>query len=91
MKNCETCKHWEKWDKDDFPFKQGIGECHMVVMFWDATTWGDADQDYQRIIEPKFKDQKAFVQDGSDYTASLYTRKDFGCVSHQEGTYAAYK
>ena len=91
MKNCETCKHWERWDARDIPYKSGIGECHMVVLFWDASHWGDVGGEYNRVILPEYKDQKAFVQDGSDYLASLYTRKDFGCVSHEEGKYEAYK
>lgn len=85
MQRCETCAHWEEW-KSDRAFKQGVGECKMVVMFWDASEWGDEDSDYQRVIAPEYKDQKAFVQDGSDYSASLYTRKDFGCVEHKERT-----
>lgn len=81
MKNCETCVHWDVW-KSDRAFKQGIGECRMVVMFWDASEW----EPEERVISPEYKDQKAFVQDGSDYSASLYTRKDFGCVEHKERT-----
>jgi hypothetical protein len=84
MKTCETCSHWERWNKDEYEFKVGMGECMMVVLWWDASEWDGDKNGYNRIISPKYKDQKAFTQDGSDYSAALYTRKDFGCVEHKE-------
>jgi hypothetical protein len=86
MKTCETCKHWGRWKRKDFfneTFTSDMGSCKMVVMWWDASEWIE-EPPYTREIAPKYKDQKAFVQDASDYSASLYTRKDFGCVSHEE-------
>lgn len=83
LKSCETCKHWEAW-KSHADYKHGIDECKMVVMWWDVSEWDyDAEGVIVRSISPQYKDQKAFVQDGSDYSASLYTRNDFGCVSYE--------
>ena len=87
MKTCETCKHWQEWNQStrgSRAFSQGIGECEMVVMWWDASEWSNDFTEVERVIKPKYQDQKAFVQDASDCHASLYTRKDFGCVSHED-------
>lgn len=49
-------------------------------MFWDSTEWVDSDKiDPERDLKPEFKDNKAFVQDGSDYIAHFLTKADFGC------------
>jgi hypothetical protein len=82
MKTCETCAHWEVW-KSEAGFKKDMGECNMVVMWWNATEWEFNNGD-RVIMSPRYDNQRAFVQDGSDYRASLYTRKDFGCVDHKE-------
>lgn len=85
MNTCETCVHWRKWETNA-NYKANIGECKMVVLWWDASEWVDDDNENgcTRIISPKYDNQRAFVQDGSDYKASLFTRNDFGCVSHKE-------
>lgn len=80
---CETCEHWEPWDSPA-GFKKDIGECKMVVMWWNASEWSYKNGEVHRTIHAQYKDQKAFVQDGSDYSASLYTRNDFGCVSYEK-------
>jgi hypothetical protein len=88
MKTCSTCEHWRPWDREGAvreTFRANMGNCSMVVMWWDASEWLD-EEPYTREISPKYKDQRAFVQDASDYSASLYTRKDFGCVDHKEIT-----
>jgi hypothetical protein len=45
-------------------------------MFWHLTDWTDEED---RVLKEKFKDDKAFVQDGSDYHADLLTLSNFGC------------
>jgi hypothetical protein len=73
MNTCETCKHW---DEADYPH-HGVRECKNVPMLWESFEWTkDADG---RRLKPKLADRKAFAQDASDYHASLYTMKDFGC------------
>lgn len=80
MNKCETCAHWERFETQT-QFKKDIGECSMVVMFWDSSTW---DSDGNRKMLPEYVNQKAFVQDGSDYSASFFTRNDFGCIEYKE-------
>jgi len=48
-------------------------------MFWDCTEWGDEDNNYERRFTKAAENNKAFVQDGSDYIAHLLTLGDFGC------------
>jgi len=80
---CKDCKHW---DISDGVTKRllDIGECKAVVMFWDATDWsqtGDA-----RVLLDEHKDCTSFVQDGSDYTASLLTMGKFSCNRFEKTT-----
>lgn len=87
MNTCSTCKHWRRWDsKPDreakTTFTSNIGTCHMVIMWWDASEWLE-EPPFTREISAKYANQRAFVQDASDYSASLYTRQDFGCIDHQ--------
>ena len=49
-------------------------------MFWDATEWNS---DGDRVLIEKYKNTRAFVQDGSDYNAVLLTKADFGCTQHE--------
>lgn len=80
MNNCKTCKHWDSFNKEE-GYKKGLGECNKAVLFFCAYDWDE--KGYPQIV-PAHKDSKMFVQDGSDYTASLFTREDFGCVSYEE-------
>ena len=80
MGNCKTCKYWESFNKEEH-YKQDLGECMKAVLFWNAYDW-NKETGYPEIIE-ECKDDKMFVQDGSDYVAALYTRSDFGCVSFE--------
>jgi hypothetical protein len=85
MNTCSTCKHWQEWKHktvENTTFTSHMGNCRMVVMWWDASEWLD-EPPFTREISPKYTNQRAFVQDASDYSASLYTRQDFGCIDHQ--------
>ena len=78
MKRCDTCQHWQRNEHgtgSDF----ALGRCKAAPMFWDATAW---DEEGNRVLIQKYADTKAFVQDGSDYSAELLTKPDFGCVMH---------
>lgn len=75
-----TCKHW----KEDEAPKIGclsLGRCKKAVMFWDATEWDDNGD--ERCLSPEHKNTLLFVQDASDYSATLYTRAEFGCVCYE--------
>lgn len=80
---CENCKYWEA--TDSYPVKGArIGNCKKIKMFWDCTKWSDESDDYDRVFKKEFKEDKAFVQDGSDYMAYLITKKEFGCNQFSE-------
>ena len=81
MERCETCKYWNTADQYQSVRSLGLGECKAVVMLWDASEWAEDGESRQFIAE--HADKKAFVQDGSDYTAALYTMPDFGCTQHE--------
>lgn len=82
---CGSCKWWcdndEDWDH--LKRKMKIGRCDIAIMFWDATEWAEGDNGYDRHLLTKYENHKVFVQDGSDYSASLYTRVDHFCGEHQ--------
>ena len=80
MERCKTCKFWEPPKSQSYGEVPGVGRCQKVVQFWDAAEW---DEDGGgRKLRPEFADALAFVQDGSDYRADLYTKPEFGCVQH---------
>lgn len=76
--SCGTCNHWQRCGQYERGFRQGLGRCAAVMMFWDCTEWND---DGENVFKAGHENIKAFVQDGSDYRADLLTRPDFGCVS----------
>lgn len=81
---CANCVHWEKPDADDYSEKRkllGVGECGRIHPLWEAAEWEpDAKEG-----EPEYKltedgqHSSAFVQDGSEYMAVLFTKPDFSC------------
>ena len=81
MKTCETCKHWKQPEAWTTGYGLGLGRCQNIPMFWDATEW-DEEGEGRKFLD-QYKDTKAFAQDGSDYSAYLLTKPDFGCVSHE--------
>lgn len=80
-KICNNCKFWDITEYH--PIKEGqIGLCTRVNMFWDSTKWDkkDIQEDLDiRSLVDECKNDKAFVQDGSDYKAELLTLPTFGC------------
>lgn len=75
---CENCKYWDVSDKYEVGHNLGMGICSAAPMFWDCTEW---DKNGERRFTKEHQNTKAFVQDGSDYRASLLTRPEFSCVS----------
>ncbi len=75
--NCLTCLNW-----DSEYTKLGLGECKAVLQLWDSTEWDD--DGFSIVLTESAKDAMAFVQDGSDYRANLYTKPDFYCAQFIE-------
>lgn len=88
MNTCKTCKHWKKAGPWETGYGLGLGTCGKFPMYWDATEWSEEDEEggvgITRKLNDKYKDNKAFLQDGSDYSADLLTKESFGCVEHEE-------
>jgi hypothetical protein len=80
MRRCKTCRHWEP-PENALGEVSGVGECKAVVLYSDATEWRTSSG--TRQLKPEYSSKLAFVQDVSDYTASLYTMPEFGCVQHE--------
>jgi hypothetical protein len=74
---CGNCKYWIE-PENSYGEIPGIGQCEAVVEYWDAGEWDNDGE--TRKLKPRYKEKLAFVQDGSDYSASLHTFSEFGCV-----------
>ena len=75
---CKNCKYWK--ETNSYPIEgEKLGKCKKVQMFWNCTEWVEKGDDCVRELNKKHKDDKAFVQDGSDYIAYLITKEEFGC------------
>ncbi len=88
---CKDCKHWSKNQEDDSRFNDspkqlGLGRCLNTPQLWDCYDWvaHERETTLAFIDEVVEKDIRAFVKDGSDYHADLYTLPNFGCVSFKE-------
>ncbi len=82
MERCKTCKHWNTGEKYGTGASFGLGRCEAAPMFWESTEWKD-DGD-GRAWTAEAENKTAFVQDGSDYSASLYTKAEHGCTMHEK-------
>lgn len=82
MRFCKTCKPWQN-DGHGEQRAAGLGvkKCNTVKMFWDSTQWS-REKDGLQFIDSAMQ-QTAFVQDGSDYWAALYTLPNHGCTMHE--------
>jgi hypothetical protein len=76
---CKNCKYWMDRKHLDGDNKIDVRKCLRVKMLWDCTEWGDESNDYERRFTKAAENNKAFMQDGSDYIAHLLTLGDFGC------------
>lgn len=78
------CKNCKFWNKNEHERTLDLGKCKRAKLLWDVTEWSeDLDEnsggEYSRVLKQEFKDEKHFVNDGSDYHAILLTKEDFGC------------
>ena len=80
MGYCKTCRYWKKAENET-GHSLGLGTCKTTPMLWRSTEWskdGDA-----RIFSSHAVDKTAFVQDGSDYVAALYTKPEHSCTMYK--------
>lgn len=66
----------------------GLRKCDTVIMFENAYQWKgclDVDVDDGTGLEfcPEYANMTAFVQDGSSYSADLYTKATHFCSMHE--------
>lgn len=86
---CDQCRHWnEGGEVEGSRVYTDLGLCKRPMQLWDATEWvkdGDiCEPDYYRVRTEVAAQTKAFVQDGSDYRANLFTAADFFCAHFEE-------
>jgi hypothetical protein len=87
---CEACKHWKKGsDNEEWEAAgAGFGECEGVRERWviqdEASEGVERDSDEEGEFATKrreaLKAARAYVQDGSQYHAELFTAPDFFCA-----------
>ena len=74
---CKECKKWEPFSGDTHLERQQ-GVCSNPVMAWDATEW--AADGKGLALKEMYKDNNVFLQDASEYYASMFTTEDFYCA-----------
>lgn len=91
---CDRCKHWKRdSDNEEWEAKvAGFNECVAVRERWRITDeasgrlpYGDLDEDgpehpFVKARIAAIKAARAYVQDGSEYRAELFTAPDFFCA-----------
>lgn len=91
---CDGCKYWNlkeghtpnpnpDWPREE-DVRPTVGLCEKAQPYWETTEWRPRDQGGPvRVSKPEFEGLKMFVQDGSDYVATLLTTADFFCAHHE--------
>lgn len=89
---CDGCKHWKKnSDNEEWEAANaGFGECLGVRERWviqdEASEGMEPDYEDDGAFATKRRDAlkaaRAYVQDGSQYHAELFTAPDFFCALH---------
>lgn len=89
---CDQCKFWKALPEEWEPAAVGFGECERVRPRWVITDeasagleW-DSDEEgaYMRSRRDALRTARAYVQDGSEYRAELFTAPDFFCALYGE-------
>lgn len=86
---CDQCRFWEMpkhpaWEDDDVGFRP----CKRILPRWniadDASSgleWdSEPESKYIKVRREALLASRAYVVDGSQYTAALITGPDFGCA-----------
>lgn len=80
---CDECQFWQLDDKEMHEIK-GLGRCTKAMQLWDATEWVPDDDGEpgwcDRRVKAEHADQMSFCNDGSQYSASLWTKAEFFCA-----------
>jgi hypothetical protein len=92
VSQCAECKHWDK-DSENQEWearKSGFGKCNAIRTRWDimddasgGRRWAEGDEAKKALIEARIdalRAARAYVQDGSEYRAELFTGPDFFCA-----------
>lgn len=90
-KRCDQCKHWNKTEDWEM-IESGMGECEAIIPRWEVVDLAVRNLPYSTKPESDYniarcnalKEARAVVQDGSDYTATLFTFSDFFCALFEE-------
>ena len=88
---CDGCVHWQLGELEPHheATRAGFRKCNGIQPRWDIEDASIAALKGKGFISPgvvmqreteAIKAAKAYVQDGSQYVAVLYTGPDFGCV-----------
>lgn len=77
IETCASCKYWDLANTNYLEECLKVHPCTRVKQFRDVTEWSEK---FDRILKREFKDDLAFVNDGSSYRAELLTLADFFCA-----------
>ena len=79
-KRCDTCIHRNLKDYDEFFHEEKpiVKRCYAVLELWTATSY----RNDSMVLDEKTNSVAAFVEDGSNYKAELYTRPHHYCSMH---------
>lgn len=80
MDTTKSCANCAAWNSETADYMLGLGLCGYTPMFWDSTTWREDGEG--REFVPEAAKTTAFAQDGSDYSAKLYTKPGHYCSMH---------
>lgn len=78
---CADCRFWEapregEWDA----VRKVMGRCNRTPHVEDATTWGDEDDDFERVMLPEYADRTAATWDASGYSSGLICKPEHFCA-----------
>lgn len=89
---CDQCKHWDSDKANEHWEAQGVGFgwCKGVRERWRIQDEVPRDQDlgdaWAAARVEHLKKSRAYVQDGSEYVAELFTAPDFFCALFTAGS-----
>lgn len=97
MKTCETCKHWQRMDEEDYSLGSLLRDAIDGLDYWTPDNWTPAERAEVEAIQQRIgrcgspsllfyvmpQSGQAAVLDGSEYKGELVTDRHFGCTNHQ--------
>ena len=88
MPRCDKCQHWKTPDEWE-ALESGLGRCLGVRERWkiaddasEGLPWSSDEEGdkYAMVRRKALQDARAYVEDGSEYHAALFTATDFFCA-----------